>query len=43
MGTAGSFTGAKATGREADQSPPTSGEAKKIWIYSSTPPYAFMS
>jgi hypothetical protein len=25
-------------GREADHSPPTSAEVKKMWIYTSTPP-----
>jgi hypothetical protein len=30
-------------GREADHSPPASAEVKKIWIYTSTPPYAFMA
>jgi hypothetical protein len=29
--------------READHSPLASAEVKKIWIYTSTPPYAFMS
>jgi hypothetical protein len=33
----------KQPGREADHSPPTSGEIKKIWIYTSTPPYVFMA
>jgi hypothetical protein len=33
----------KRPGREADHSPPTSAEFKKIWIYISTPPYAFMA
>jgi hypothetical protein len=33
----------KRPGREADDSPPTSAEVKKIWIYTSTPPYAFMA
>jgi hypothetical protein len=28
---------------EADPSPPTSAEVKKMWIYTSTPPYAFMA
>jgi hypothetical protein len=28
--------------READHSPPTSAEIKKIWIYRSIPPYVFM-
>jgi hypothetical protein len=35
--------GVKLPGREADHSPPTSAEFKKIWIYTSTPPYAFMA
>ncbi|PNF30034.1 hypothetical protein B7P43_G05845, partial [Cryptotermes secundus] len=30
-------------GREADHSPPTSAEVKKMWMYISTPPYAFMA
>jgi hypothetical protein len=29
--------------READHSPPTSAEATQMWIYTSTPPYAFMA
>jgi hypothetical protein len=33
----------KRQGREADHSPPASAEAKKMWIYTSTPPYAFMA
>jgi hypothetical protein len=33
----------KRPGREADHSPPTSAEVKKIWIYTSIPPYAFMA
>jgi hypothetical protein len=32
----------KRLGREADHSPATSAEVKKIWIYTSIPPYAFM-
>jgi hypothetical protein len=40
MGTGGSFPGVKRQGREADHSPPTSAEAKKMWIYTSTPLYA---
>jgi hypothetical protein len=43
MGTGGSFPGVKRQGREADHSPPTIVEVKKIWIYTSTPPYAFMA
>jgi hypothetical protein len=34
--------GVKRPRREADHSPPASFEVKKIWIYTSTPPYAFM-
>jgi hypothetical protein len=33
----------KRSGREADHSPPTSAEVKKMWTYTSTPPYAFMA
>jgi hypothetical protein len=32
--------GVKRPGCEADRSPPTSVEVKKMWIYTSTPPYA---
>jgi hypothetical protein len=35
--------GVKRQGREADHSPPARAEVKKIWIYTSTPPYAFMA
>jgi hypothetical protein len=35
--------GVKQPVREADHSPPTSAEVKKMWIYTSTPPYAFMA
>jgi hypothetical protein len=35
--------GVKRQVREADYSPPTSVEVKKMWIYISTPPYAFMT
>jgi hypothetical protein len=35
--------GVKRQGREADHSPPTSAEAKKMWIYTSTLPYVFMA
>jgi hypothetical protein len=34
--------GVKRPGCDADHSPPTSAEAKKTWIYTSTPPCAFM-
>jgi hypothetical protein len=36
-------SGKKRQGREADHSPPTSPEVKKMWIYTFTPPYAFMA
>jgi hypothetical protein len=35
--------GVKQPGREADHSPPTSAEVKKMWIYTSTPLYVFMA
>jgi hypothetical protein len=35
--------GIKRQGREADYSPPASAEVMKLWIYTSTPPYAFMA
>jgi hypothetical protein len=35
--------GIKRQEREADQSPQTSAEVKKIWIYTPTPPNAFMA
>jgi hypothetical protein len=38
MSTGGSFPGGK-----ADHLPPASAELKKMWIYTSTPPYAFMA
>jgi hypothetical protein len=37
------YTGIKRQRREADHSPPISAEVKKTWIYTSTPPYAFMA
>jgi hypothetical protein len=37
------FPWVKRSGREAYHSSPTSAEAKKMWIYTSTPPYAFMT
>jgi hypothetical protein len=33
----------KRLGREADHSTPAIVEVKKMWIYTSTPPYAFMA
>jgi hypothetical protein len=41
--TSNMFPGVKRPGREADHSPSTSAEVKKMWIYTSTPPYAFMA
>jgi hypothetical protein len=38
-----SSPGVERPGREADHSPPASAEVKKMWIYTSTPPYAFMA
>ncbi|PNF27406.1 hypothetical protein B7P43_G16911 [Cryptotermes secundus] len=35
--------GVKRQRLKADHSPPTSAEVKKVWIYKSTPPYAFMA
>jgi hypothetical protein len=35
--------GIKRPGREADYSPQTSAEVKNTWIYTSTPPYAFIA
>jgi hypothetical protein len=43
MVTGGSFLGVKRQGPEADHSPPTSAEVKKMWIYTSTPIYVFMA
>jgi hypothetical protein len=43
MGTKISFPGVRRPGHEADHSPPTSAEVKKMWFYTSTPPYAFMA
>jgi hypothetical protein len=34
--------GVKRQGLQADHSPPTSAEVKKMWIHTSTPPYVFM-
>jgi hypothetical protein len=36
------FPGVKRPGREANHSQPASAEVKKIWIYTSTLPYAFI-
>jgi hypothetical protein len=42
MGTGALSPGVRRQRREADHSPPTSAEVKKMWIYTSTPPYAFI-
>jgi hypothetical protein len=39
MGTAGCFPGLKQWRSEADHSATTSDEAKKTWIYITTPPF----
>jgi hypothetical protein len=36
-------SGVKRQGHEADHSPPASAKVKKIWIYTSIPPYAFIA
>jgi hypothetical protein len=41
VGTGVLSSGVKRPEREADHSPPTNAEVKKVWIYISTPPYAF--
>jgi hypothetical protein len=43
MDTGALSPGIKRQGREVDHSLATSVEVKKMWIYSSTPPYAFMA
>jgi hypothetical protein len=44
MGTGGFlYPGIKRPEREADHSPAASSEVKKMWIYTSTPPCAFMA
>jgi hypothetical protein len=35
--------GIKGQGHEADHSPPISAEVKKMWVYTFTPPYAFVA
>jgi hypothetical protein len=35
--------GVKRSGRETDHSPSNSAEVNKTWIYTFTPPYAFMA
>jgi hypothetical protein len=41
MDTGALSPGVKRQGREADHSPPTIAEVKKIWLYTSIPPYGF--
>jgi hypothetical protein len=43
VGTGAVSPGIKQPEREADHSPPTCAEVKKTWIYTTTPPYAFMA
>jgi hypothetical protein len=43
MSTGDYFPGVKRQEHEADHSPPTSAEVKKMWIYTSTPIYVFMA
>jgi hypothetical protein len=43
MGTGVLSPGIKRQGHEADHLPPVSAEVKKIWMYTSTSPYAFMA
>jgi hypothetical protein len=43
MSTGDSFWGVKRQGHEAGHLPPTSTEVKKMWMYTSTPPYVFMA
>jgi len=43
MGSRGSFTGVKRSGREAYHSPPSSAYVKNAWSYTSTPQYALMA
>jgi hypothetical protein len=42
MGNGTISLGVKRQGREADHSPPINAEVKRMWTYTSTPPYAFM-
>jgi hypothetical protein len=43
MGIGALSPGVKRQGREADQLSPTIAEVKKLWLHSSTSPYAFMA
>jgi hypothetical protein len=42
MGTGGFFLGVKRSGLQADHSTAASAEVKKMWNYTSTPPYEFI-
>jgi hypothetical protein len=43
MGTWGPYSWGNTAGDEAVRSSPPNTEVKKMWIYTSTPPYAFMA
>jgi hypothetical protein len=43
MGTGSLSPAVKRQGREANHSPPSSAEVKKMWVYTFTPPHAFMA
>jgi hypothetical protein len=43
IGTGDLSSAVKRPGREVDNSPPTSADVKKMWIYTSTPLYVFMA
>jgi hypothetical protein len=43
MGTGGSFDGVKRPGREVDHSPLASAGVKKMWVCTTTHPYAIMA
>jgi hypothetical protein len=43
MVTEGSFPGVERPDCEADHSTPASAQVKKVWMYTSTPPHAFMA
>jgi hypothetical protein len=43
MGTRGSYCGVNRWGREAEHSIANSADVKNTWLYTSTPPYAFMA
>jgi hypothetical protein len=43
MGTELFHPGVKRPELEDDNSPPANAEIKKMWIYTSTPPYVFMA